>query len=163
MKEIWKTIEGYGERYQVSNLGRVKSVKGQRPKKLRQTIGKDGYFVVHLNHKKVKVHRLVALAFCDGYADNLVVGHKDENRLNNRADNLEWISQKKNNNTPLHRDRIKQAKGIAVWQLDNEGRRLARFDSIAQAARISGADNHTITNDIKGIPRRKSKYRWIRA
>lgn len=163
MKEIWKTIEGYNERYQVSNLGGVKSVKGQRPQKLRQTIGKDGYLVVHLNHKRVKVHRLVALAFCDGYADNLVVGHKDENRLNNRADNLEWISQKKNNNMPLHRDRIKHAKGIAVWQLDNEGRRLARFDSIAQAAKVSGADNHTITNDIKGILRRKSKYRWIRA
>lgn len=66
MKEIWKTIEGYNERYQVSNLGRVKSVKGQRPQKLRQTIGKDGYLVVHLNHKRVKVHRLVALAFLMG-------------------------------------------------------------------------------------------------
>lgn len=159
--EIWKDIYGYKGMYQVSNWGRVRSLLTDCIK--RQKIDRYGYYVVTLYHKKYRVHRLVALAFCAGYADGLQVSHKDENKLNNFADNLEWVTQKENNNMPRHRERLCAGKGTAVLQLDNDLQFIASFDSIEQAARATGVNHHTIRKDIIGIPRRQSKFVWRKA
>jgi len=95
--EIWKNIEGYNGYYQVSNLGRVKSLKGGYNILF---IRKDrrGYLCVRLSNRgKVRqyfVHRLVALAFIG--KSNLTVNHKDFNKENNNVDNLEFLSIKDN-------------------------------------------------------------------
>lgn len=109
MKEIWKDIPGYEGLYQISNLGNIYIIK--RKKKKIKTINKDGYYYVNLsknNHKtSYLVHRLVAETFLNKkkykYAKNdnideklLVVNHKDENKLNNCIDNLEWCTNKYN-------------------------------------------------------------------
>lgn len=107
MKEKWKDIPNYEGLYQISNLGNILNVKRNKIKK--QTINKEGYYYVMLSKKGKKtyflVHRLVAQVFldkskykCVNKDDNviLVVNHKDENKLNNNLNNLEWCTNKYN-------------------------------------------------------------------
>ena len=109
MKEIWKEIKDYEGLYQVSNLGRVKS----STKILKNRLSKRGYYIVTLykNGKSTTkwVHRLVAEAFIPN-PDNLPqVNHKDEDKLNNRVDNLEWCTAKYNCNYGTHNSKLSLA------------------------------------------------------
>lgn len=113
MEEIWKDIKGYEQLYQVSNLGRVKSLekidksgkirKGKLLKPAKSGRGKyKVYKVVLYNGKGEKttyaVHRLVALTFLDNPNNLPCINHKDENPANNQLSNLEWCTVKYNNN-----------------------------------------------------------------
>jgi hypothetical protein len=100
-KEIWKDIKGYEGLYQVSNLGRVRSLKRLKKNKgeitykyLSSDLKNTGYeyVVLCVNYKKVKkyVHRLVAKAFLENEFEKPTVNHKDLNPLNNTLSNLEW-------------------------------------------------------------------------
>ena len=95
MIEEWRIIN---ESYQVSNLGRVKSLKWGKERILKQVVDGNGYLIVNPNSKTKKVHKLVAEAFLnhkpDGY--NVVVDHIDNDKLNNRLDNLQLISAREN-------------------------------------------------------------------
>ncbi|AQS10599.1 NUMOD4 motif protein [Clostridium saccharobutylicum] len=100
MEEMWKDIKGYKGLYKVSNLGRVKNIK--RNKLLKLQLQKDGYLRVGLYDKNVnystkKVHRLVAEVFISNPNNYKCVNHKDENKSNNNADNLEWCTHHYNN------------------------------------------------------------------
>ena len=94
--EEWKWIEGYEGIYKVSNCGRVANFKGE----MSIVINDGGYCKIHLckegNVKYYRIHQLVAKHFVEGYKEGLVVNHKDLNKTNNRAENLEWITQKEN-------------------------------------------------------------------
>lgn len=106
MNEIWKDVKGFEGLYQVSNLGRVRSLDRRknnhffRGRILRQPKDKDGYCLVTLNDgkrsKMGRVHRLVALAFIPNPENLPEVNHIDENKENNRIDNLEWCTTKYN-------------------------------------------------------------------
>ncbi|MCT3083919.1 endonuclease [Lactococcus lactis] len=101
-KEEWKDVVGYEGLYKVSNLGRVKSFHGDTPIILKQRLdGSVGnYLMIGLSkdgkQKKIKVHRLVAKAFVINSDNKPEVNHIDENKLNNRADNLEWVTHYEN-------------------------------------------------------------------
>lgn len=96
-KEIWKPIINYENNYAISNLGRVKNLKTH--KLLKGDINSAGYYRVIL-HSPVKkrffIHRLVAKHFVKGFNIDLVVNHKDGNKLNNAAYNLEWVTRSEN-------------------------------------------------------------------
>lgn len=96
MREEWKPIAGYEGLYKVSNLGRVCNTQ----KVLKQTVSRKGYARVGLhkngNLKTIEIHRLVAQAFLDNPNGFPEVNHKDENKLNNMVENLEWCTRKHN-------------------------------------------------------------------
>jgi hypothetical protein len=103
MQEIWKDIAGYEGLYQVSNLGNVRNVNWRGSgvaRSLRPKLTRDGYRVVRLcmsgKRKECFVHRLVAGAFLPNPGDLPIVNHKDENRENNAASNLEWCDHSYN-------------------------------------------------------------------
>lgn len=113
--ERWKAIKGYENAYEVSSHGRVRSLDRKRPvhnrygsvsnrtDKGKEIIPHDnghGYLYVTLqkNGKKHNfyVHRLVADAFCENRDSKNCINHKDLNKKNNHADNLEWCTQREN-------------------------------------------------------------------
>lgn len=137
-KEIWKDVVGYDNMYkgmyQVSNLGRVRSLDrinniGRRVdgRILKYGDSGDGYKIVVLTKnaksRTVKVHRLVAMAFVENKNNNnkLVVNHIDEDKYNNNSDNLEWVTQKENVNygTGLQRMAKTHYKPIKVIYSDD--------------------------------------------
>ena len=183
MEEIWKDIEGFEGLYQVSNLGRVRSLdriaKRQRNgqsydipvngKILGQRPIKKGYLRVALSkgYKQMsylQVHRLVAVAFIPN-PDNLPqVNHIDEDKTNNRVDNLEWCNNKYNSDHGTRNERISKANSKSVIQMDLQGNDLRRFDSIHDAALAIGGLHYVsaISFVCKGIRGRMSAggYRW---
>jgi len=114
--EEWRSIPGYEEIYEASNLGRIRTAEGkttssarfskrvwrQRILKSKQKIrrgGKRDEQVTLWKDGKGKmflVSRLIALTWCDGYSDGMTVNHIDGNTLNNNAENLEWITLAEN-------------------------------------------------------------------
>ena len=95
--ETWKNIIDYENNYEISSLGRVRNKNTQQI--LIGDINNAGYKRVTLYtpiKKRFFVHRLVAIHFCDNYQEDLVVNHKDGNKLNNNADNLEWVTRSEN-------------------------------------------------------------------
>ncbi len=107
MIEEWKTIEGF-EDYQVSNFGRVKSLKRNKERILKFGNNNQGYLYVELykngKSKILRIHRLILKTFKPIFnSDNLECNHIDGNKLNNYADNLEWSTRSENE---LHAYRI---------------------------------------------------------
>lgn len=102
MEEIFVDIKGYEGLYQISNLGRIKSLLFGKEKILKGSKDKDGYLKIILckeeKHKTYKVHRLVATAFIPNPNGYRCVNHKDEDKANNCVENLEWCSNKYNSN-----------------------------------------------------------------
>jgi hypothetical protein len=111
MEEIWKDIQGFESLYQISNLGRVKSLERKiktkigwerkvSEKVLKGFISTEGYFSVRL-YKNAKgitktVHRIVAQHFLDNFDKSKDVNHIDDNKLNNHYKNLECVSEMEN-------------------------------------------------------------------
>lgn len=102
--EVWADIPRLNGHYQVSNLGRVKTICDRyvQERLLRPTIqvinGNYKRYIVRLNGRNYKVHRLVAEAFIPNPNNYKVINHKDNNALNNRVENLEWFIIKHNLN-----------------------------------------------------------------
>ena len=98
--ENWKDIPTYNGEYQVSDLGRVKSFKGKTERILKQGIQTQGYCIVDLNGTTKRVHVVVMWAFKDikptGKVSDFVIDHLDDNKQNNRLNNLGIKSHREN-------------------------------------------------------------------
>ena len=98
MMEIWKDIKGYEGLYQVSNLGRVKSLKNRE--KILNPFSDNNYLNVDLfknrKKKRYKIHRLVAITFIPNIDNKPEVNHIDGNKENNCISNLEWTTSSEN-------------------------------------------------------------------
>jgi len=176
MQEIWKDIVGYEGLYQVSNLGRVKSlertinhktcygglyhVKGRI---LKSKLEKDGYYRIGLSKNKIKkyyrINRLVAETFIPNPNNYPVVNHKDENKLNNRVDNLEWCSIKYNINYGTGIARRTKTISIKINQYDLNDNFIKTWNSINEAVRFYNG-NTQICQCCKGKRKYASGYKW---
>lgn len=154
MNEIWKDIEGFEGYYQISNLGRVKSfcqpTQYRKPKEhiLKPSISNTGYCQVTLykdtKRKKFLVHRLVAFAFVPNPNDYPHINHKDENKLNNSAENLEWCTALYNNRYGTAKIRSIETRRKPVEQLTLDGTSIAKYYSIKVASDLLGFDRTRI-------------------
>lgn len=160
MNEVWKDIKGYEGRYQVSNMGRVRSVdhaisvpckSGHYNKRVHGRILKQreigaGYYGVLLGMRNDQiVHRLVAEAFVPGYFDGAEVNHIDEDKHNNRWDNLEWVTRHENTHYGTRNERLSLMKNKQpIEQYDKEGKFIAEYPSQRAAARATGIHQRSI-------------------
>lgn len=170
--EVWKDIVGYEGSYQVSNLGNVKSLdrkdcinRFRKGKECKKIPTKDGYYKVGLskngNEKRFFVHRLVAMHFVNNPNNLECVNHKDENKTNNIADNLEWCTRAYNNNYGTRNKRIGEYSSVKTAMIDiatNDV--LMIFNSAKEASKYVNGDESSICKVRNG--RRKSAYgyRW---
>jgi hypothetical protein len=138
--EVWKDIPEYKRLYQVSNWGRVKSLNYNNTGKegiLKPCKNKYGYMKVGLYKNGVgkthNIHRLVALAFIPNDYNLPCINHKDENKQNNKVENLEWCTVKQNTNYGTSIERASEAKKIPIIQYTLDGEFIRIWDSITQA------------------------------
>jgi hypothetical protein len=105
-KEIWKDITGYSGDYQISNTGKVRSLKRKGIIILSPRLDDDGYYCIGLRNsnqqKFKKVHRLVAETFIDNPENKKCVDHINNIRTDNRTENLRWVTIRENNQNRKH-------------------------------------------------------------
>jgi len=190
MIEIWKNIQGYENKYQVSNLGNIKTIKEwvgnkhcskykQCDKLLIPVKDNAGYYCVSLwKNSKSKTHRIhveVAKSFLSN-PDNLpCVNHKDGNKQNNNVDNLEWCTFKHNSQEAVKLGLSKpnyigimkgkfgkeHNKSKKVKQIDvNTGEIINIFFGIEEASRQTGICSSNISACCNKKIRNKGKYYW---
>lgn len=166
-KEIWKDIRGYEGMYQVSNLGRIKSIERiayrndgtpLHLKELIMTPSLNTYLYARLRkdgqYKHLAVHRLVCDAFHLNPNNLPCVNHKDNNPLNNCADNLEWCTYSYNNNYGTHSKRASDSMvekyGVPIDVFSKDGVYLRSYKSIRDAV-LEGYTRDSISKCCRGI------------
>ena len=183
MEEIWKDIEGYEGLYQVSNLGQVRSldryvtriqwrsrqpvehlIKGQI---IKPSVLNTGYLRIalsdgHRNYKGFLVHRLVGAAFVSNPHNYEFINHKNEDKLDNRADNLEWCTRIYNTNYGTGKMRMGAAHRRPVLQCDLQWNVIREWPSIREAAKHFGVTKASIGNICGGHSTIKTckGFRW---
>lgn len=165
MKEIWKDIPGYEGIYQASTFGRIRTCAGKKTysefhgeRTWKQRVLKpktcanpklSGYRVTLWKDKKAKdylVARLVCTTFHENLIDtNMTVNHKDGNRLNNKSDNLEWLSLADNIRHGFENNFYKQNKTILISQ---STKKVFEFRSQSEAAKFLGRNKGYINGLI---------------
>jgi hypothetical protein len=164
MKEIWKAVDGYEGLYEVSNLGRVKSMRyansnSSNPRVLKSPITKGGYPHVGLykNKKPItrNVHCLVASAFIPNPNNYPTINHIDEDKTNNNVDNLEWCTQEENNNHGTRVEKI--SKKTYQYTMDNK---LVKIWDSTQEAHRNGYLSSQISRCCNGIIKQHHGYIW---
>ena len=147
-REVWKDIEGFNGKYQVSDQGNVRTCdyygKGINFN-ITKTITADGYELVGLNKKLHYVHRLVAQAFIDNPLNLPQVNHKNEIKTDNRADNLEWCTLQYNIEYGTRTQRYQ--KPVIAITSDGE---IERYSSVKEASKILGVTSGAISTALHG-------------
>jgi hypothetical protein len=150
--EKWEVIKKYPS-YDVSNYGRIRRRKTGLIRKPIQT--KNGYmtvmFVKNKKHCLEYVHRLVAEAFISNPFGFLYVNHKDKNKCNNNADNLEWCTARYNVQYSL-------AKEVCQYSLD--GKLINIFSGVREAERALGVGHGRIDLCARGKGKTAHGYVW---
>lgn len=171
VNEVWKDIPQYEGLYQISSIGRVKSLKRSinrknnrllnlREKYLSLKIDEHGYVKVQLwkdnKGKNIRAHRLVALCFIDNPNHFLEVNHIDGNKTNNNYNNLEWCDYHHNQ---LESKRLGLNKCTKVNMI-KDGILVKTFESISEAAKFNNTDRSSIFRCLNGKYKQNNGYTW---
>lgn len=170
MEEIWKDIKGYENLYQVSNLGRVRSLWFGKIRLLKECVNGNGYNHVILTKdgksKVCLIHRLVAFAFIPNHNNLKEVNHKDEDKSNNCVDNLEWCTHLYNMNYGCRNEKaskkLTNRKDLSksVLQFTKDGQFVAEYQSFMDAERKTGIYNESISACCLGKRKSAGGYIW---
>ena len=164
MLEIWRNIKDYEGIYEVSNLGRIKSISRNGTIKENRILKPNkvmGYSQVGLQkygtRKYKKIHRLVAEAFIPNPENKKEVNHKDGNKTNNCVDNLEWVTTSENQ---LHSyyELKNNIKSVIQLSLNNEI--IKEWESIAKVEQELKISNADICKCCKGKRKTAGGYKW---
>lgn len=180
MEETWKTIPS-NDGYEVSNMGNVRSkdrwVKNtgikaggyfQKGKTLKICMAKNGYCVVNLGRNRTQyIHRLVCTAFIGEIRNQMTVNHKDGNKQNNRADNLEILTYQENH---LHAFHTLHRKPSCLGKNNNgaskpvsqikDGKIVANYPSAREAERRTGISYRAISACCNGDKKHAGGFEW---
>jgi len=168
MKEIWKDIIGYEGMYQISNLGRCKSLdryislgvkRFYKGKILSQTLS-NGYLSVKLSKKGFKpititIHRLIALYFIPNILNKPFINHIDGVKTNNNISNLEWCTQTEN---MQHSFKIGLSKTKTLYQYTLDNIFIKKWNSVIEAKKELNL--HSIDACARGKRKSAGGYIW---
>lgn len=177
MEEIWKDIPNYEGVYQASNMGRIRSCdreiirstgKGYAKKGIlrKLTVGSKGYLVVSLTSFSKQgvyfVHRLVAETFLPNPKSKPCVDHINTDKLDNRVENLRWVTSLENTHNPITLERIAKFAGSSskrggnnklskkVYRFSLNKKLIGEFPSTLEAAKAAGVKRYQIQSCIYG-------------
>lgn len=187
-EEVWKDIQGYENLYQISNIGRIRSLGNGKSGKsklriMKTTLNHKGYLMIRLckdgKSKGYLVHRLVANAFIPNPNNLPQVNHINEAKEDNRVENLEWCTNEYNHNYGTRIERVRQkqignpkmktclgkfskehhsSKPIIQFTLDGELVRM--WYSATDAQREKGFNSKTISSCCNGKRNKHKGFRW---
>ena len=162
--ELWKNID-IATNYEVSNFGNIRNIKSGQI--LNPGISGNGYKQVSLKmndtgkFKKQYVHRLVAQYWLDNPENKREVNHKNLDRTDNRAENLEWLTSSENQKHKFENSDYKTSNRPVV-QMDLNDNIIAIFDSVIAAARELNISRQGIDKVVHGTYGRITAggYKW---
>lgn len=175
--EIWVDVNGFEGLYEISNIGRVKSIKrnGTLGGLMKIRKNRHGYPMVYLTKnnkaKNCTVHRLVALSFLKKVTGKNFVNHVDGNKENNCVENLEWVSRSENQThayelglQKVNIDAAHQAawekKRRKINQFESDGTFIRGFNSITEAAKDLNISASGISQCLSGKNKKSGGYIW---
>lgn len=163
-EEIWKSVKDFENLYEISNLGRIKSLYFNKEKILKPRLTLDNYYQIDLcKNKKIYkkyIHRLVAEAFIPNPNNLPIINHIDENSKNNVISNLEWCDSKYNNNYGNCKNKISEANSIKINQYDLNGNFVKQWLGINNISRCLKINKGNICMCCKGKRNNAGGYIW---
>ena len=166
MDEVWKDIVGYERRYQVSNIGNVRSLNYRGTGNVKLLVPKKnncGRLWVDLGGKPMLIHRLVATAFIPNEHELPEINHKDENPMNNAVENLEWCTGEYNKKIYLenHKNGGRERTLLTpVVQMDLHGNVIATWGCIRDIKVATGMNQWSITQCCNGNRNTAYGFKW---
>ena len=154
----WKDIKGYEGLYQINTSGEIKTLRSNKIMKYGYTT--KGYKQVGLyKNKKCKhlyVHRLVAEAFIPNPNNYPIINHKDENKLNNCVNNLEWCTNQYN----LTYKNAQKNRKRSVIQYNTKGKFIKKWECIKEVEKKLNIANPNICKVCCGFRKTAGGYIW---
>ena len=172
-EEIWLDIKNYEGLYQVSDFGRVKSLKSNKEKILKPFARPNGYLGVTLSKKgksiTKSIHRIVAETFISNQNKLLQVNHKDGNKQNNNVNNLEWCTAQENIKHSWKNGLSRVTEGMRehckvynkkVMQYDKNENFIKEWESASEAGRKLNIFQQSIVACLKNRTKTAGGYIW---
>lgn len=159
MTETWKSIDGYENKYEVSNYGRIRNTKSGKILKnkincstgyVQITLYNKGFLKTHL------VHRLVAMAFIPNPKNLPQINHKNEIKTDNKVDNLEYCDNKYNSNYGTRNERISKP----TYQYTLRGEFVKRWPSLTEIQRKLGFKKSNLSACATGKQKKAYNFIW---